>query len=37
MIIHLLSFSVLQRELYNILMTEDAQQILLTPDPLKYK
>ncbi|CAF4250093.1 unnamed protein product [Adineta steineri] len=29
--------SILQRELYNILVTEDAQQILLTPDPTQYK
>ena len=30
-------FSVLQRELYNILVNEDAQQVLLTPDPSQYK
>ncbi|CAF0930895.1 unnamed protein product [Adineta ricciae] len=29
--------SVLQRELYNILVNEDAQQVLLTPDPSQYK
>jgi hypothetical protein len=29
--------SILQRELYNILVNEDAQQVLLTPDPSQYK
>ncbi|CAF2078747.1 unnamed protein product [Rotaria magnacalcarata] len=29
--------SILQRELYNILVNEDAQQVLLTPDPSRYK
>ncbi|CAF1455941.1 unnamed protein product, partial [Adineta steineri] len=29
--------SILQRELYNILVNEDAQQILLTPDPTQYR
>ncbi|CAF3768719.1 unnamed protein product [Rotaria sp. Silwood1] len=29
--------SILQRELYNILINEDAQQVLLTPDPSRYK
>ncbi|CAF3976258.1 unnamed protein product, partial [Rotaria sp. Silwood1] len=28
---------ILQRELYNILINEDAQQVLLTPDPSRYK
>ncbi|CAF3765255.1 unnamed protein product [Rotaria sordida] len=28
---------ILQRELYNILVNEDAQQVLLTPDPSRYK
>lgn len=38
-LIHILVFvfSILQRELYNILVNEDAQQVLLTPDPLQYK
>lgn len=33
----LFKLSILQRELYNILVSEDAQQVLLTPDPSKYK
>ncbi|CAF4968845.1 unnamed protein product, partial [Rotaria socialis] len=28
---------ILQRELYNILVSEDAQQVLLTPDPSRYQ
>ena len=29
--------SILQRELYNMLADEDAQQVLLVPDPSLYK
>lgn len=29
--------SILQHDLYNLLINEDAQQILLTPDPTRYK
>ena len=30
-------YSILQRDLYNLLVHEDAQQVLLTPDPSLYK
>lgn len=33
----LLLRSLLQRDLYNLLVHEDAQQVLLTPDPSLYK
>ena len=33
----LLLISILQRDLYNLLVHEDAQQVLLTPDPSLYK